>query len=207
MFEIRNNKIRITRGDTGIFVIDILDRITDLPYNPESDDKVRFTVKKSQYRNQPLIYKEGTQIMLDPIDTLSLPYGKYLYDVEITLANGMVQTIIEPNEFEVTSEVTWLYDPSWGCESKTDIANQSVVPRPILNQYDNKQGVKSSQVLIGTLYIPKVIGEEEQTNDYNKLLNKPMVNTVTLVGDRSFADLGMIECTNLQIDELFANNE
>lgn len=205
VFEITNNKIRITRGDTGIFEIDILDRVTDLPYNPESDDVVRFTVKKSQYQNKPLIYKEGTQITLDPIDTLNLPYGKYLYDVEITLANGMVQTIIEPNEFEVTSEVTWLYDPSWGCESKTDIANQSVVPRPILNQYENKQGLKSPQVLIGTLYIPKVIGDGEGGSDYNKLLNKPMINTITLVGNRSFADLGLVECTNLEIEAMMNN--
>ena len=106
MFEINKNKIKITRGDTGIFNIEILDRITELPYEVQAGDTVRFTVKKSIYQNKPLIQKEGTSIQINPTDTQTLMYGKYLYDVEITLANGMVQTIITPCEFEISSEIT-----------------------------------------------------------------------------------------------------
>ncbi len=40
------------------------------------------------------------------------------------------------------------------------------------------------------------------TKDYEKLINKPRVNTIELVGDKSFADLGLRPLTNLEIEAL-----
>lgn len=40
-------------------------------------------------------------------------------------------------------------------------------------------------------------------NDYNNLVNKPKINAVTLVGDKSFEELGLERITNREIEELF----
>lgn len=39
--------------------------------------------------------------------------------------------------------------------------------------------------------------------DYNHLVNKPRVNDVELVGDKSFEELGVNPMTNIEIKEIF----
>lgn len=41
------------------------------------------------------------------------------------------------------------------------------------------------------------------TNDYEKLLNIPSIESVQLKGNKTFEDLGLAECSNLDIDNLF----
>ena len=41
------------------------------------------------------------------------------------------------------------------------------------------------------------------TNNYNALINQPMVNNNVLKGDKSFEDLGLKPITKAQIDALF----
>ena len=45
--------------------------------------------------------------MVLPEDTHELPYKIYKYDVQLTLADGFVDTIIPPTDFIVKEEVTW----------------------------------------------------------------------------------------------------
>lgn len=40
------------------------------------------------------------------------------------------------------------------------------------------------------------------TNDYEKLINKPKINTVVLIGDKSFEELGLNRLTNTEIENL-----
>ena len=40
-------------------------------------------------------------------------------------------------------------------------------------------------------------------NDYEKLIKKPRINEVELVGNKSLEDLGIEECTNQDIDDMF----
>ena len=40
------------------------------------------------------------------------------------------------------------------------------------------------------------------TNDYEELINKPKINSVTLIKDKSFEDLGLISLTNLDLEAL-----
>lgn len=40
------------------------------------------------------------------------------------------------------------------------------------------------------------------TKDYNKLNNKPQINDVELIGNKSFEDLGADSLTNLEIDAI-----
>ena len=104
MIELKNNTIYLTRGDT--LQIQITIRQDDEVYTPEAGDKVRFAAKRdrlianqTQYLDeQPLILKEipiDTMILkLDPEDTNGLDFGMYVYDIEITMANGRVDTFI-----------------------------------------------------------------------------------------------------------------
>ena len=39
-------------------------------------------------------------------------------------------------------------------------------------------------------------------NDYNLLNNKPSIETVELIGDKSFEELGMMALTNMEIEQL-----
>ncbi|HMM32271.1 MAG TPA: hypothetical protein PKB13_10895 [Clostridia bacterium] len=104
MFEIDKNVITMTRGDTGRFSVVVyepeLDPITRKPvvYTPQEGDVITFTVKK--HAGAPImITKNGPDIVLNPSDTANLANGKYVYDVDITLANGDVNTIITESPF------------------------------------------------------------------------------------------------------------
>lgn len=43
------------------------------------------------------------------------------------------------------------------------------------------------------------------TNDYNKLINKPQIEAVTLRGNKSFEDLGLSVMSNMDIENLINN--
>lgn len=46
-------------------------------------------------------------------------------------------------------------------------------------------------------------GGGEGTKDYEKLINKPQINDVTLIGNKSFEELGVNTMTNLEIKNIF----
>lgn len=107
MFNIANNKISITRGDTGIFTLDIKNGATAYDY---TNDTVLFTVKRDTYTTDALIQKTvvyGENVTILPEDTAGLDYGEYVYDVQVTTAGGLVDTVITPSKFVVLPEVTF----------------------------------------------------------------------------------------------------
>ena len=42
-----------------------------------------------------------------PADTKTLPIGRYVYDIQITFADGTVKTVVGPATFEIAAEVTY----------------------------------------------------------------------------------------------------
>ena len=44
-------------------------------------------------------------LTLQPSDTKNLPFGNYVYDIELTTADGFVDTFIGPATFTLTGEV------------------------------------------------------------------------------------------------------
>ena len=108
MFSISGTTISITRADTGIFTLDIANS-QGQPYD-YSNDEVLFTVKKNVYEKTALIQKEvqyGENITILPSDTEKLSYGAYVYDVQITTAGGVVDTVRPPSQFVILPEVTF----------------------------------------------------------------------------------------------------
>lgn len=104
-----NNVIRLTRGDTAKLTVPIENDLDNSSYVMDEQDTLTFTIKKSVKDNEKLVQKVVTgsnNFHIKPEDTDSLPFGKYVYDVQLTTAGGDVYTVIEPTSFEILSEVT-----------------------------------------------------------------------------------------------------
>ncbi len=112
---VEGTKITLTRGDTLKLQVRIMSNGEE--YTPKNGDIVRFAVKspgltsdKSEYVDtKPKILKEipiNTMVLqLDPQDTKRLGFGTYVYDIQITFADGTVDTFITNGVFRLTEEV------------------------------------------------------------------------------------------------------
>lgn len=118
-YSVKGTTIYLTRGDSLILQVVILrgEPGKEEIYTPEEGDKVRFALKrgimnpeKTKYLDaKPLITKNipiSTLILrLEPEDTKWLDFGTYAYDIEITFANGIVDTFINDAKLVLTPEV------------------------------------------------------------------------------------------------------
>lgn len=108
MLKIIGTEIHIIRGDTGVFTLDV--KTAQGQAYDYSADTVLFTVKRNTFDREPLIQKTvvyGENITILPSDCANLSYGTYYYDVQLTTAGGIVDTIIPPSKFIVEQEVTF----------------------------------------------------------------------------------------------------
>ena len=105
MYRLENNTIYLTRGDTLQIQLAIMQ--DDAVYTPVEGDSIRFALKRSRLNQdktryldkEPLVLKnipiDTLILQLDSKDTAPLNFGKYDYDIEITMANGRVDTFIK----------------------------------------------------------------------------------------------------------------
>ena len=107
MFKIENESIYLTRGDSAGFSIALFDG--EQEYQLQEGDFLTFTVRKNVYAPEKVIQKvlDGNQVELLPSDTSGLSFGNYVYDVQLTFANGDINTIIPPSLFQIMEEVTY----------------------------------------------------------------------------------------------------
>lgn len=111
MVEINSNKITLTRGDSLIVSVEPTIRGTDEVYTPIEGDTIRFAMSQ-KYKGKAnyilAVHKEipiDTMLLeLEPSDTADLSYGEYKYDIEITHADGRVDTFIS-STITLTEEV------------------------------------------------------------------------------------------------------
>lgn len=114
---INGTTINMTRGDTLRVQVTIYQGDTEEEYTPDANDVIRFALnRKSVGRSgtgpateTPLIRKTvpvDTMILeLEPDDTKELAFGSYIYDMEITMADGTVDTFITGGIINLTPEV------------------------------------------------------------------------------------------------------
>lgn len=99
-------EIELTRGDTLRVKIDVL--INGETYTPRPEDSLRFAMKTTYNTSKLLVHKNipiDTCILhLEPQDTKKLRFGDYVYDIQITFANGDVNTFIS-GRFRLNPEV------------------------------------------------------------------------------------------------------
>lgn len=112
-----NNEITLTRGDTLKCTIVLTDDESGEAYVPVEGDSIRFALKRDKMNSkktnysdeEPLIRKnipiDSLFLQLDPEDTKNLPFGTYVYDIEITFTDGTVDTFITTKKFTLTPEV------------------------------------------------------------------------------------------------------
>ena len=115
MIKVNNNKITMTRGDSGRLLV--TPKVDEEDYTPVSGDTMKFylktprmNAKESEYKDPvPLIEKDipiSTMILnLEPEDTKPFGFGEYVYDIELTFANGLVDTFINNETFILAPEV------------------------------------------------------------------------------------------------------
>lgn len=100
--------ITLTRGDTFVADVAVYDADGN-PYIPVEGDSIRFAMKKAYNDPIPLLVKEipidTLQLRIESEDTKKLAFGKYVYDIELTKANGDVDTFIVKATFNLTEEV------------------------------------------------------------------------------------------------------
>lgn len=106
---INGTTITMTRGDTLRVKLSISDS-QGRKYSPIESDKIRFAVKSSYDSPEPLIVKDipyDTCVLhLNPKDTKRLKQPKdYVYDIQITLNDGTVDTIIPKATLKIVEEV------------------------------------------------------------------------------------------------------
>ncbi|MGL5767227.1 MAG: hypothetical protein ACRCX8_16465 [Sarcina sp.] len=107
MFSIDEKKrMKIVKGDTAIFDINVKD------YTFVEGDKVYFTVKTSVDDDINIIQKivssfnsSIAKVILSKEDT-DVDVGSYLYDIQCSLVDGRVDTIIPPTKFEIIGGIT-----------------------------------------------------------------------------------------------------
>lgn len=108
MLKVENNIISLTRGDSAFLNVEITNDDGEI-YELEQGDVCEFTIKKYTSSANVLIQKEvlNGEIRISPDDTKNLEYGQYVYDVQVTMANGDVATVIPPTTFNILEEVNF----------------------------------------------------------------------------------------------------
>ena len=100
------NNIRIVKGDTAL-----IDFKLDQYYLKEGDI-VYFTVKSSFENSTPDIqvvvdeFIDGKAKIQLTSEMTKIEAGNYYYDLQVSLSNGIVDTVIGPARFKVINEVT-----------------------------------------------------------------------------------------------------
>ncbi len=109
LFIDKNNNIKLTRGDTAILRLNVTDTSTGNAHELTDGDVAVLTVKASTMTDVVTIQKalRGGVFVITPDDTAHLEYGTYRYDVQITMADGAVYTVIAPARFTLTEEVSF----------------------------------------------------------------------------------------------------
>jgi hypothetical protein len=106
----KSGTVSLTRGDTARLKVfpTVGEGDEKQPYTVQEDDVLTFTVKKKYGDDVPLIEKKltgSTTFHIEPKDTKGLEFGKYKYDVQLTLPDGDNYTFIDKKEFIITEEV------------------------------------------------------------------------------------------------------
>ena len=108
MFKIDGTYITLTRGDTFKCEVKIYTAEGE-EYIPAEGDIIRFAMKKTAYDRIPLIKKtishEDMLLEINPEDTQNLDFGTYIYDIQITLEDGTVDTFLADARINIAVEV------------------------------------------------------------------------------------------------------
>lgn len=118
MYAVNGTTIVLTRGDTFICDVEIKKEVgnTTEDYVPQEGDSIRFALKRKVFTadngnyvdSHPLIHKDipinTMTLEIEPDDTKGLKFGTYAYDIQLTTAEGKVDTFLS-GDFNIVPEV------------------------------------------------------------------------------------------------------
>lgn len=103
-----NGTISLTRGDTFYAKIKLYDQYDDTATLQEGDS-LRFALAEdydsTEYLTEIAIPIDTMTLRIPPEATKNLPFGDYVYDIQVTFANGDVDTVIPRKVFRILEEV------------------------------------------------------------------------------------------------------
>ena len=104
--------LTMMRGDTETFSITLRDT-KGQPVDFKDGDKIYFTVKTRAMREEKAVQKVIEEynknlalIEIEAEDTRELEPGNYVYDIQLTRADGQVKTLIHKSSFTILEDVT-----------------------------------------------------------------------------------------------------
>ena len=108
MFNIVGTTITLTRGDSFKATVQMIDENGE-SYVPQEGDEIRFAVKRRYTDTKTIISKvipnDTLLLELEPKDTEAFKFGSYVYDIQLTYANGEVDTFIDKATLVISEEV------------------------------------------------------------------------------------------------------
>ena len=106
MYNVFLNNISMHRGDDAEFNVVVTDNTGCGEYTLQDGDSLKFSMKKNMEDSGFVLTKNlnAEKLFIAHNDTAGLDFGTYVYDIQITFANGRQQTIIVGN-LELEKEV------------------------------------------------------------------------------------------------------
>ena len=108
MQSVNGKTITLTKGDTFIAMVTITDGDGNI-YTPQEGDSIRFAAKQNYEDYSPVIVKDiptdTMTLTIESGDTKPLAVGTYVFDVQLTYADGRVDTFIDKGKLKLTEEV------------------------------------------------------------------------------------------------------
>ncbi len=102
------NRIMLTKGDSAKLKLKLYDAQNKLLTLKDGDTAV-LTIKQNIDSDDvvlQLTVDDSQQFTFAPADTATLDCGKYCYDIQVTLNDGSVYTVIPPSLFVIAKGVT-----------------------------------------------------------------------------------------------------
>lgn len=107
-YSVNGTTITLTRGDTFEALVSATEK-DGAQYIPIEGDSIRFAMKENYTDARPILVKDipidTMMLVLEPQDTADLNFGKYVYDIQLTRANGKVDTFITKAILKLSEEV------------------------------------------------------------------------------------------------------
>ena len=109
MLTVKGKRITLTKGDTAVIDVPLFDASGN-PYVLEEGDEMRFAMKKLYTDAEPIltvpIDMEDYVLTILPEDTQSLVAPcSYVFDIQVSLADGTIDTVIPNGTLYLTEEV------------------------------------------------------------------------------------------------------
>ena len=108
--EVKGRNLFMVRGDTEQIIVSCAEDI-----QLEQGDAIEFTVRETAESPVRIIYKSVTEftdnsatIDIEPEDTNGKKFGSYVYDIQLTKANGDITTIVKLASFTLEKEATYV---------------------------------------------------------------------------------------------------